>query len=174
MSNDRNATRTPKMEKTTGMNGAGANQQIPAALSQTENGPARTQTGSGKKRSKIPFIAAGAIVLVLIAVLVFFLLGRDDNSFQAKAARANFDEITIVCNSTLHVGETIPLSVNTGDFIFFASSSNITWTVDDTSVAYISKEGDGALVGVSEGKVTITAEIKGITDTKEVEVIAAE
>ena len=134
----------------------------------------RLQAGSGKKQSKIPFIVAGAAaVLVVIAALIFFL-GRNDNSFAAKAARAQFDEITIVCPSRLHVGETAPLSVDTGEFLFFASSSNITWTIDDTSVAYVSKEGDGALVGVSEGKVTITAEIKGITDTKVVEVVAAE
>ena len=173
MSNDRNVTRTTNEEKTTGINGAGANQQIPAALSQTEKGLAPTQTGSGKKRSKIPFIAAGAAVLVVIAALIFFL-GRNDNSFAAKAANAKFDEITIVCHSQLHVGESIPLAVDTGDTLFFATSSNITWSVDDSSVAYVSMEGDGALVGVSEGKVTITAEINGITDSKEVEVIAAE
>lgn len=174
MSNDRNVTRTTNEEKTTGINGAGANHQLPASLSQTEKGPARTQTGSGKKRSKIPFIAAGAAVLVVIAALVFFFLGRNDNSFAAKAANAKFDEITIVCHSQLHVGESIPLAVDTGDILFFATSSNITWSVDDSSVAYVSMEGDGALVGVSEGKVTITAEINGITDSKEIEVIAAE
>ncbi len=142
--------------------------------SQTEKRPDRIQTGSGKKRSKIPFIAAGAAVLVVIAALLFFLGRPPRNSFSEKAANASFDKITIVCPDSLHVGETVPLSVDTGDFLFLASSSNITWTIDDSSVAYVSTKGDGALVGASEGKVTITAEINGITDSKEVEVVAAE
>ena len=127
----------------------------------------------------IPFIAAGAAVLVVIAALVFFLGSsgsKTDSSYQAgsegstgskKSSGSNFAKITIVCpSSSMHVGETMPIFVKAGDKVYFAASPNITWSVDNTSVAYISTEGDGALVGVSEGKVKVTAEINGITDSE--------
>ena len=139
----------------------------------------RIQTGPEKKRSMIPFIAAGAAVLVVIAALVFFLGSsgsKTDSSYQAgsegstgskKSSGSNFAKITIVCpSSSMHVGETMPIFVKAGDKVYFAASPNITWSVDNTSVAYISTEGDGALVGVSEGKVKVTAEINGITDSE--------
>ncbi len=169
----------PNVEKPTGMAGNGANiQQIPPAPFQRETGPDRIQTGPEKKRSMIPFIAAGAAVLVVIAALVFFLGSsgsKTDSSYQAgsegstgskKSSGSNFAKITIVCPSSMHVGETMPIFVKAGDKVYFAASPNITWSVDNTSVAYISTEGDGALVGVSEGKVKVTAEINGITDSE--------
>ena len=178
----------PNVEKPTGMAGNGANiQQIPPAPFQRETGQDRIQTGPEKKRSMIPFIAAGAAVLVVIAALVFFLGSsgsKTDSSYQAgsegstgskKSSGSNFAKITIVCpSSSMHVGETMPIFVKAGDKVYFAASPNITWSVDNTSVAYISTEGDGALVGVSEGKVKVTAEINGITDSEVIEVIAAE
>ena len=170
----------PNVEKPTGMAGNGANiQQIPPAPFQRETGQDRIQTGPEKKRSMIPFIAAGAAVLVVIAALVFFLGSsgsKTDSSYQAgsegstgskKSSGSNFAKITIVCpSSSMHVGETMPIFVKAGDKVYFAASPNITWSVDNTSVAYISTEGDGALVGVSEGKVKVTAEINGITDSE--------
>ena len=169
----------PNVEKPTGMAGNGANiQQIPPAPFQRETGQDRIQTGPEKKRSMIPFIAAGAAVLVVIAALVFFLGSsgsKTDSSYQAgsegstgskKSSGSNFAKITIVCPSSMHVGETMPIFVKAGDKVYFAASPNITWSVDNTSVAYISTEGDGALVGVSEGKVKVTAEINGITDSE--------
>ena len=161
--------------------------ESPAAPFQREKGPDRIQTGSPKKRSIIPFIVAGGVVLVVIAALVFFLGSsgsKNSNSHQAgsagstgsaKSSGSSFSEIDIVCpDSSMHVGETMPIAVKAGDKVYFAASPNITWSVDNSSVAYVSTEGDGALVGVSEGKVTITAEINGITDSEVIEVIAAE
>ena len=137
-----------------------------------------------KGKSKMPLIVAAAAVLI-IAVLVFakgFGSGSSgsssghtsSNTSGSTTSSKKVQSVSIVCKSPVHVGETVMLGLNTGDVTYYASSPNVTWTVSDPSIAYVSTDGDGGLVGVSEGTVTIKAELDGVTDSINVEVIAAE